>query len=685
MLKKTNTPILLLCALMFLATGAKCFAEASAELEQAKSNVISLIQERNFAEAEVQTQELITNFTRDPDLQDALYSIAREYEWKDRYGNAKSIYQQMIESHPDSSSASKAKLGVSRVDVLSLIISKNYDQAEEAIDKLLTDFSEHPDLPDTLYWTARRYEWSERYEQAKFLHKQIMENHPDSQYASNAEIGFLRAEIWSLILSKDYDAAEEATDELLADFSEHPDLPDTLFWTAKAYQWAQRYEQAKFLYKQIIENHPDSQHASKAEIGFASAEVWSLITSKDYDAAEEAVDELLADFPEHLDLPNILYCTARGYEWEKNYEQAKNLYEQIMQNHPDSPYVSEAEIGFSRTNVLSLATSRSYDQAEEAFDNMAADFSGYTDLAATLYEAAKEYEGQKEFAKAKQTYNQIIEQYPGSKYSITAQIMIPAVDIFSLIGSGKDAEAMEAVDELIADFNDHSDLPEATFLIGEEYYDKAVEFDKQDLGEQAKGNFTKALAIWERIATEMPPEALFTQHAWYLTGYCYRRLGEYEKAIEYWQKIVDDWPNYQYAWHAQLRIAHSYKRMKNKGILTSSEAEPKIKQAYEAVVENYPDCRLVHDAYLTLGRMNLKKGLWNEAAAYLEMYLNKKPNSSQTPNVLYNLGRAYEKMGNLSTAGEMYRAFTEMAEPDDWRVKGVKHKIKELEEQILGN
>jgi len=179
---------------------------------------------------------------------------------------------------------------------------------------------------------------------------------------------------------------------------------------------------------------------------------------------------------------------------------------------------------------------------------------------------------------------------------------------------------------------------------------------------------------------------LFTQHAWYFTGVCYRRhLGDYEKALEYGQKVVNKWPDYQHAWHAQLRIAHSYKRMKNKGIITASEAEPKIKQAYEALVENYPDCRLVHDAYLTLGGMNLKNGQWDEAAAYLEMYLTKKPNSSQTPNILYHLGRAYEKMGNPDMAREMYRAFIEMAEPDDWRVKGVKHKIKELAEQILGN
>jgi len=310
---------------------------------------------------------------------------------------------------------------------------------------------------------------------------------------------------------------------------------------------------------------------------------------------------------------------------------------------------------------------------------MAADFSGDTDLAETLYEAAKEYEGQKEFEKAKQTYNQIIEQYPDSKYSITAQIMIPAVDIFSLIGSGKDAEAMEAIDELIADFNDHSDLPEATFLIGEEYYNKAVEFEKKGLGEQASENFTKALAIWERITMELPPEALFTQHAWYFTGVCYRRhLGDNEKALEYYQKVTDKWPEYQYAWSAQYMVAECYKDLIKSGQLQESEAEAKIEQAYEAVIEKYPNCSLVDNACLRLAGLNFKNERWATAAEYFELYLEAYSDDRRQQNILLNLGFAYEKMGELATAAEVYGQFIEIAGPDDCRVKNLQKRIEKL-------
>ena len=62
-----------------------------------------------------------------------------------------------------------------------------------------------------------------------------------------------------------------------------------------------------------------------------------------------------------------------------------------------------------------------------------------------------------------------------------------------------------AIDNLIADFNDHAGLPTAVFVIGEEYYYKAV-FLRQNEGlyEEAKEYYRKTLAVWERIIMELP-------------------------------------------------------------------------------------------------------------------------------------------------------------------------------------
>jgi len=57
---------------------------------------------------------------------------------------------------------------------------------------------------------------------------------------------------------------------------------------------------------------------------------------------------------------------------------------------------------------------------------------------------------------------------------------------------------------------------------------------------------------------EKSPHSAYAAEAHYILAICYKRLEEYTKAIECYQKVVDDWPDYKYAWLAQLRVAKIY-------------------------------------------------------------------------------------------------------------------------------
>jgi len=158
------------------------------------------------------------------------------------------------------------------------------------------------------------------------------------------------------------------------------------------------------------------------------------------------------------------------------------------------------------------------------------------------------------------------------------------------IGLGNDPNAQAAIDSLIADFNDHPALPEAVFIIGEQYYNEAFRCENEGLETEARDYFRKAVAIWERIIEELPVKLPQTAHAWYFSAVCYRRLCEYENAIQYYQVVVDNWPDYQFAWNAQFLIARCFERLARLGRIPIAEAAPQIRQACEKVFANYPDC-----------------------------------------------------------------------------------------------
>src|SRR4030042_528462 len=185
-----------------------------------------------------------------------------------------------------------------------------------------------------------------------------------------------------------------------------------------------------------------------------------------------------------------------------------------------------------------------------------------------------------------------------------------------------DANVQPALDELISDFNDQQALPEAVFVIGEQYYYKAFEDPNKCINVKSEEYLFKAKDIWEKIIAQCPEsKSIGLKHAQYFTAVCYRRLGEYEKAITHYQQVVDNWPDYQYAWSAQYLIGSCYEKLKFYNSLTESEAEPKIEQAYKSVVENYPVSGMVPSASLKLGYMNLKRGQKIESVQYFVLFL----------------------------------------------------------------
>ena len=108
--------------------------------------------------------------------------------------------------------------------------------------------------------------------------------------------------------------------------------------------------------------------------------------------------------------------------------------------------------------------------------------------------------------------------------------------------------------------------------------------------ETAKENFAKALLIWQKIVDELP-ESDHASHAHYFAAICHQRLGEYIKAIENYKIITTNYSQYTYAWNAQFLIGYLYEKLRDSGSVSMKEADKEIKEAYESVLQKYPNCR----------------------------------------------------------------------------------------------
>ncbi|MBA7648321.1 Cell division coordinator CpoB [subsurface metagenome] len=367
---------------------------------------------------------------------------------------------------------------------------------------------------------------------------------------------------------------------------------------------------------------------------------------------------------------------ANQYQGRQKHEKARQLYQYDVENFSHDMYAmwSQVEIIYSHIREANDVA------ADEAFDKLLAVFSKQPTLPKEIYQIADEYGEAGRYDKADQLYQHVLDNCPNTEHAILSQMGVAEINVLSLIDSGNDTAAQEALDNLIADFNDHPGLPEVVFVVGEQYYYKAFDDPKKCIKVKSEEYLNKAKDIWERIVAQWPEsQSIGLKHASYFSAVCYRRLGEYENAIRYYQKVVDNWPNYLYAWSAQSLIPQCYEKLRNAGSLSESEANLKIEQAYEAVVEEYSDCPLVGNACLKLGQINFKKGQWVLAAQFFELFLQENAGGPRQLRVLYDLGRAYEKMGEFEQAAQVYGEFIKIADPTDPRIKRVEARLEELE------
>ncbi|MFA5553281.1 MAG: tetratricopeptide repeat protein, partial [Phycisphaerae bacterium] len=193
-------------------------------------------------------------------------------------------------------SALGPELQAAKEQACQLIDGGNYSEASAAIESLISQHSKNPDLPEALYWAAERYRWAHKWQDARDLYGRIKQNYPEHEFASWADLGLARIEVLSAVNSRNFMKAEDAINKLIAEFYDHYDAPETLYWLAREFGYAERHEREMQIYQQIVEDYPDSPFVEKARLGIARAEIQSLIVYGQTEESKKALDKMKKDF-----------------------------------------------------------------------------------------------------------------------------------------------------------------------------------------------------------------------------------------------------------------------------------------------------------------------------------------------------------------------------------------------------
>jgi TolA-binding protein len=319
--------------------------------------------------------------------------------------------------------------------------------------------------------------------------------------------------------------------------------------------------------------------------------------------------------------------------------------------------------------------------AQIALDRLHNHYRDHPGLTQAIYEVGCTFSNAGQYDKAAQELNQVITTWPNSDYALKSKVGLGLIQFRQ--GNGQAAEA--TYQKIMTDYADHPKLAEAIDLMAEGYFDQGVALEKADAkrigreeyarivrenrrAEAVKNLYQRAIEKWQIIAHKLPPTAE-TAQAWYYTGVVYRAyLNDAERAFPYYQKVVETWPNFEQAGTAQAMLPVCYVALVRSGKIAKEEAEPKLEEAYRAVIEKYPDCPLADQAYLGLGRLNFNKGQWDRAALYFGQFLERYPRARQRSLAVVYLGMIYEKSGKPEVGADLYRTFLKITDPNDPRL-----------------
>jgi len=454
---------------------------------------------------------------------------AETYRRNGDHGRAKATYNAVVTDHPGTDYALEAQ------SKLVTLYKHDQQQARAAFRELIVNFSNHQLLVEIIYDIAEHYHKTEsyqKYEMAKQFYQYILDSWPEHERAMWAQSGVAV----SNICLGEMEAAKAAAEKLIVDFSDNEGIAKVVYDIAHQFNRFEEYKKAGWLYGQVIASWPESKHAMWKQLDLIHAK---LSLGNDT-AVQPAIDELVANLSNHEFIATALFDIAEHYGRLGKHQKAAQLYQYIADNWRREDIRSM----WSQMRVaMSYISLDNETAAQIAIDKLVANFSKNERIADAVYAVADHYNKLEKYEKARQVYQHVLENWPKHEHHrIWTQVDLARTNI--ILGDTNTAKTI--LDSLVAKLNAGS----------------------------------PGYSYWPAVAGE----------AYYHVGGWYGRMGKFDEAVGCYQKIVDDYPGHRRAEHTQYLIGLQYELMKGKGLISESEADTKIKAAYEKLLEKYPTC-----------------------------------------------------------------------------------------------
>jgi len=444
---------------------------------------------KDYASAKAASDKLITDYSGNPNIAQAVFEVADTYCWFGKNKEAQELYQKVIDTWPDAEHSMWAQMGLA----ISYIADGNDAAALAATDRLAENYAKNEKLPEALTYIASRYVWNKKYQQGLDIYSYIIEKFPGNTWAEGAKFESAKVSVYPFIDANDEPNTLAAIDSLINGFKEKAELPAAVYDFAARVDWKNKHDPNDFtenLCQIIIEQFPNTQQAIMSQMILSRIDILTLIGNNDEPNALSAVDKYVSDYnylaeqcgselciiAEHIYNKAMISKFRSGLDANTTdlFNDAIGVWEKVQNNVAASKYTPQS---YFASGVIYSQELGNYAKGLEYFQKMAEEWpeqehSDWANLLAARYCEQLKNSGaiEKETADEmiEKSYMNIIENYPASKLVFDAYYNLGNLR-FRKSQLSEAAESLELALQKAINYENPYNITKASYLLGQVY------------------------------------------------------------------------------------------------------------------------------------------------------------------------------------------------------------------------
>lgn len=284
----------------------------------------------------------------------------------------------------------------------------------------------------------------------------------------------------------------------------------------------------------------------------------------------------------------------------------------------------------------------------EAYDNYIKLFPDGEKTPEILVAAGSLYYEHRQYEKAKIYYRTLVTRFPEAKEKDLA--LFSTMNTYFQLGQYVDAEYIAR--KILESENVSEDKKEiAKKRIAESIFKNAEKLENQQ-------KYIEAGYEYLRVYRDAADDERFVDLAIFKAGVMFDKAEQYNKAIEAYKLLANNYPQSKYAIPSLESIAEDYKIL---------EDYNNVAYTYEEIFKRYPQDERAEPALYNASYYFEQAKNWNEAIRVNKLYVERYPDSPDAKDLYFNTATLYLKVDELDQANEIYRQFAQKY-PSDPRV-----------------